>query len=654
MRADIRTFGFALIRCLLLVSSLASISKAGEDWLPVTQEELRMTGEPKAPGAAAVYLYRQVDRDDNHFHERVYARIKIFTDAGREYANVEIPFLKGYGKIKDIQGRTIHPDGSVVNFDGNVFEKTIVKAKGLKFLARTFTMPDVQPGSIVEYRYTRVLPDDYVYDSKWLLSEELFTKHAKFSLVPYSRLSLRMSTPGGLPQGAKLPWQDHNVVRMEIEDIPAFEIEDYMPPPDEMKYRVEFQYSSGAHDDVDKYWDGVAKEIYGQVNKFTDKRKAMEQAVAEIVSPADTGEQKLRKIYSRCQSLRNLSYERRKTEQEHSRENLKDSENVEDVWKRGYGDRMEITWLFLALARAAGFDATPVRVSTRDEHIFNRKMMNAGDLNANVVLVKLDGKDLYLSPGVAFAPFGLLPWYESGVSGLVIGKDGGAWVTTSLADAAASGVERKATLKLDDAGSVGGKVIVTFKGLSALWLRIDEMEEDDVKRKQLLEEEVKGFIPAPADVKLINSPDWSRSSDNLVAEFKVEIPSWTAAAGHRTLFPVGLFSGTEKKVFEHPFRVHPVYYHYPYQDQDDVTVELSQAWQVGGLPKAQDIEGKVCAYHADIQSTDKTLHVARQLTINGILFDTKYYPWLRNFYEQVRVGDGQQVVLSGGASSEQN
>jgi hypothetical protein len=100
--------------------------------------------------------------------------------------------------------------------------------------------------------------------------------------------------------------------------------------------------------------------------------------------------------------------------------------------------------------------------------------------------------------------------------------------------------------------------------------------------------------------------------------------------------------------------VHPVYYHYPYQDQDDVTVELSQAWQVGGLPKAQDIEGKVCAYHADIQSTDKTLHVARQLTINGILFDTKYYPWLRNFYEQVRVGDGQQVVLSGGASSEQN
>jgi hypothetical protein len=37
---------------------------AGDDWLPVTPEELKMIGEPKAPGAPAIYLYRQVDRKD--------------------------------------------------------------------------------------------------------------------------------------------------------------------------------------------------------------------------------------------------------------------------------------------------------------------------------------------------------------------------------------------------------------------------------------------------------------------------------------------------------------------------------------------------------------------------------------------------------------
>jgi hypothetical protein len=114
-----------------------------------------MTSEPKAPGAPAIYLYRQVDRDDQANRERNYARIKILTEEGRKYADIEIPFLKEWGDIKAIQARTIRPDGTIVNFDGKVYEKMIVKAKGVKFLAKTLTLPDVQAGSIIEYRYTQ-------------------------------------------------------------------------------------------------------------------------------------------------------------------------------------------------------------------------------------------------------------------------------------------------------------------------------------------------------------------------------------------------------------------------------------------------------------------------------------------------------------------
>src|SRR2546421_3070730 len=69
---------------------------AGDEWQPISQEELKMTSVPEAPGALAVYLYRQVDRDDsNHTpHEYNYARIKILTEEGRKYADVEIPFLR--------------------------------------------------------------------------------------------------------------------------------------------------------------------------------------------------------------------------------------------------------------------------------------------------------------------------------------------------------------------------------------------------------------------------------------------------------------------------------------------------------------------------------------------------------------------------------
>ena len=77
-------------------------------------EELKMTSEPLAPGAPAIILYRQVDRDDNGqtTHEDNYFRIKVLTEEGRKYANVEIPFVKGWYDISKVRARTIRPDGS--------------------------------------------------------------------------------------------------------------------------------------------------------------------------------------------------------------------------------------------------------------------------------------------------------------------------------------------------------------------------------------------------------------------------------------------------------------------------------------------------------------------------------------------------------------
>ena len=181
------------IACCAVVSVLAISNYrpvsvfAGEGFPPVSPEELKMTSEPLAPGAPAIILYRQVDRDDNGrtSHEDNYIRIKILTEEGRKYGDVEIPFVRGSNNVVSVRARTIRPDGSVANFDGKVFEKTIVKARGLKYLAKTFTLPDVQVGGIIEYSYTYDFTEYSLYESHWILSQELFTKAAKFSLKPY-------------------------------------------------------------------------------------------------------------------------------------------------------------------------------------------------------------------------------------------------------------------------------------------------------------------------------------------------------------------------------------------------------------------------------------------------------------------------------------
>ncbi len=210
-------FGFGrwgvvgLAICMLAVQE----AKAGIGFQPVSPDELKMTSEPLAPGAPAIILYRQVDRDDNIHtpHQDYYFRVKILTEEGRKYADVEIPFFKASQDVVNIKARTIRPDGSITDSGVKVFEKYLVKGKvggrDYKYLAKTFTLPDVEVGGIIEYSYT-IDADEYtLFDSHWLLSDELFTKKAQFSLKPfndsyYGLYSLRWSW-NTLPAGSVPP-----------------------------------------------------------------------------------------------------------------------------------------------------------------------------------------------------------------------------------------------------------------------------------------------------------------------------------------------------------------------------------------------------------------------------------------------------------------
>jgi Domain of Unknown Function with PDB structure (DUF3857) len=626
---------------------------AGDDWPPVSQEELKMTSEPQAPGAPAIYLFRKVDRDDQNAHEDNYARIKILTDEGRKYGNVELPFIKGQQNVRGIKARTIRPDGTVVNFDGKVYEQTVIKAKGLKFLAKTFTMPEVQVGSILEYRYVYDWEGYIFIDSRWILSEELFTKHASFSLKPYQRYALRWSWPTGLPAGTAPPKDEHGTIHLDSQNIPAFQFEDYMPPENELKFRVDFVYlpaEDSPEKDPDKFWKREGKKLYDRVEAFAGKRKAMEQAVTQIVEPNDPPEVKLQKIYARVQQVRNSSFEERKTEQEQKREKLKEPGNVEEMWKNGYGSGRNITWLFLALVRAAGFEAYPVLVSRRSDYFFNRGTMNPNQLNDNVVLVKLNGLDLYLDPGTAHTPFGLLPWPETYVQGLRLDKDGGSWLRTTLPSSSESQIERKAVLKLNqNSGSLEGKLTVTFSGLEALDKRIGQRNQDDASRKKFLEDQIKEYIPTGIEVELTNKPDWNSSSPTLVAEYDLKVPGWIAGAGRRALLPIGLFSNTEKHVFEHANRIHPIYFDFPFEKTDDITIELPPGWKVSSLPAGQNEGGKFIGYSSKAEEKNGTLHLTRKIRLGLVFVEQKNYPALRGYFQMVKTGDEQQIVLQPGS-----
>ncbi len=185
-----------------------------------------MTSDPAAPGAPAVYLFLEQTADDQSHQHTYYARIKILTNAGREqFSDVTIPYDDKEDKIRDVDARTIHSDGTVIPFTGKPWQKEVVKGGGVRVMEKGFSMPDVQVGSILEYRYTTAY--DEWWAPHWYVQQSAFVRQEHFHFKP--GMFAQISSVSLLPAGAHVTHKgdDWDLV---MNNVPAVEDEDDSPP----------------------------------------------------------------------------------------------------------------------------------------------------------------------------------------------------------------------------------------------------------------------------------------------------------------------------------------------------------------------------------------------------------------------------------------
>lgn len=634
----------SLLIFLLNLLSASAIPAQTTSWLPVTPEDLNYQG---SPGTHAAYLYREFHTDDVDGFATYYRRIKILREEGKKHGNVEIPFLRQFSRIRDLKARTIRPDGSIVEFKGEVYEKTIVKARGVKLQARTFSMPEVEIGSIIEYRFKETWDSTRLVGAVWTLQSELPTRRARYTIRPWRTNVTIAWTSSGLPPGAEVR-QDRSLMVLDVEDVPAFEEEEYMPPDRSLKSRVEFYYLSSQMSSAAQFWKVVGGAWHSVVEDFIGKRKGIEQAVQQIVQPGDAPEAKLRKIYDRVMQVRNLTYERRRTEEEAKREKLKDNNHVEDVLRNGYGYRSEINRLFVALTRAAGFPTEIIRLCERDTGLFSTNLLDPGQLDGEIAIVRVGGNEMYFDPGSPFAPFGLLAWQKTNVDGIRLSKEGGQFVVSPSPRSADALVRREAELEMDPSGTLTGTLRVTFTGYVAQRRRREALDEDDEGRRKNLVDEVKEWLTASAQVTLESVNDWDTYQEPLVAEFRVEIPNLANATGRRMLLPLGVFQSGEKHPFLHARRVHPVYMSYPFQEIDSIRIRLPEGFRVENTPQPRQVAPGFGSYVIQVRAQGNRIELERKLVMEGFYFPVPHYPVLQSFYTMVRTGDEDLVVLQAG------
>ncbi len=651
------------ILCAVACIFPAGKFSAGDDWLPITPEDLALKDNPASHGANAMILYRSSDVNEKYVNTdgasvNDYYRIKIFTQEGTAHGNVEVRFFKESGNIEDIRARTIKPDGTVVNFEGKPFEKIIVKRSGEKFLAKTFTLPDVQPGCIIEYKYRIQYKPHYLHNEYWVLSSDLYTREGHFSILPYQSsyeyfpLYFRQF---GLSTKATPDHKPDGTYALTVHDIPGIEDEAYMPPLETIQARVEFYHldvNDPTNETPDHFWTRTEKKWNDDLEHFIGKKNVLEQEVSRIVSPADSPDVKLRKIYARVQQIRDLNMEIAKSEKEQKAENLKKNSNVEDMLNHGYGDGREMNFLFVGLVRAAGFDAAEVRVAPRNVNFFYSQLQDVSELGADIVWVRAGTQEYFVDPASSYYPFGILPWYETNTQGLRLSKKPNDIVSIPLPPSADATIVRHADLTIDEDGLATGKLTVDFTGQKAALWREGMHRQDDTGRKKTLEDEIKTWLPTGANFELTKLDNWDKTDMPLHIEGTVKLPAFGSSVGRRILVPATIFVLPENKAFQTTIRHNAVYFLYPNEEIDDLKFQGPVGYKVETVPPAKVLKpGAVVGYEISASQQGTVAEVKRELVINGLMFPVEYYASLRSFFNTVKSNDEVQIVLQNAESA---
>jgi hypothetical protein len=646
------TFSLALASMVLLAST------ARAQWTPPTDEELKMTSQPEVPGARAVYLYREEITTDNLHDWSKYARVKILTEGGKDLADVELSqyntsYSGGY-TVSDIAGRTIHPDGTIIPFTGKPLQKLIGKGPGGdKFMAKVFTLPDVEVGSIIEYRYHLRYDDDSFMAPKWFVQSDLYTRKAHYLWKPTDLQLVTKSERGEqltssiawfhiLPSGfdvtqKRLPPASGGepgqlLIELNVHDIAPVPDEDHMPPFASFTYRVLFYYTP--YRTAEEYWKNEGKGWAKNADKFIGPDNKVKQAVTGLVAASDTPDQKLRKIYAAMMKLDNTSYNRERSAAEDKSQGLSEPKSTDDIWERKRGTDDQMAKLFVAMARAAGMKAYLMAVTNRDRNYFFPAYLSFSQLD----------------PGQRYCPYGTLAWKHGMAEGLRQTDSGSAIVLTpGYSSANIPSTHRIANLIMDDHGEVTGTIQMTWSGAPALNWRQQYLRSDITNLNRELRESMERMLPGGMEVRVGGILKLEDYEQPLTVTYEVKGPIGSSA-GKRLLIPNDIFEATAKPVFPHEKRDNPIAFQYPEVVLDAMRVTFPASIGIESVPGSEQIPyQKFAVYSLKTESTPTSITVRREFQLGNILYKLDEYPELRGFYTKLETKDQEPVVLKAAA-----
>jgi hypothetical protein len=663
---------FILGSCLLALLTAAQCALAQNAiniaWEPVTDAErqLRAPSVEKDAGAEGlfwnVHVLDEVQGQDYHRVLYHYIRLKVFDDKGKEkISTIDIEFGPKVN-ILSIAARTIKPDGSIVEMKSNaVYQRDLVRAGGHKVQVKSFALPAVEPGAIVEYRYKEVRSNLNLFYERLQMQREYPVRKVTYYVMPlskeYTTYNLAMWPFNCQPAGPKL--ENNGYSSLVLENVPEFHEEPYMLGEPNVRKWVLLYYRSGEKRDPDKYWNGVGRKAYDHMKEALKANDDVKRAAAEAVSGANTPEEKVAALVRYLWKQTRGFYDVGVTEAERSQvlaKMHKDRDRTAtEVFKSGLGFPDERNLLFAAMASSVGLEARPVLLPNREDILFDPRMTDEYFLDNVDMAVKI-GDEWKMYDVSAHLPPGMLGWSEEGIPALLSDPKKPVFLKSPVAPPESSLTHRTARLTLSEDGTLEGDIEESFSGHAAPAPRDKLLGESEARQQEIYKDAITRVF-TQAEVTAIVFQNVDNPAEPLMVKYHVKVPGYATRTSKRILLEPMFFQRGDAPMFTAAERRYDIALHYAWKEHDDISIKFPAGFVLdsGQSPGLMDF-GKVGKYLLKLAIRGKNeLLVTRELVFGaeGLLsFPQNTYPQVKKVFDAIHGNDTVALTLRQGEATQ--
>lgn len=639
----------SLFLVICLTTSLSLLAQKGSDvpgFGKIDKADLEMKTCDFDEKAEAVVLfdvgelYFDLSSMSGSMQLERHIRIKILKDKGKNQADIRLPYVsyRNIEHIKNLTAQTYNLDatGNIVTtkVEKNlIYEKPIDKYRK----EQVFTFPDVQAGSIIEYKWSQVWSSFAL--ENWYFQRSIPVKYSRYRTDFPNEIEIYASPFCVLPYESKQDTKGTRIIKhYSMKNIPALRDEPYISCDKDYLQRIELRLQAIKWP---TYRENLVKTWPQQIKSLMEDEDFGIQLKRNIPRTADL-EAQLKNLTDPYRKMVTIHEYVRRNMEWNGLSNIWALNGVRAAWKEKKGTSGEINLILVNLLKDANLKAHAILVSTRDHGVVTSSLADVRQFDKVMAYVEIGEQVYVLDATEKNTPSRLIPMDVMFSEGLVIEKpETFEWGWRPLWN---ENTMLKNTVivqaSIDESGVMTGRASM----FSYDYDRVQRVTDAKKDQSKFLE---KYFHGGNQNVKVDSLVLENLEDDTLPLIQKIQFNMPVSASGDYKYFSTNLFTRLEKNPFVADSRFSDIFFgvNQSYNLVANITIPEGYAFET--LPKSM----RMIMPDTSISITRRLVAENNQLAVRVNLefkkpfFTVQEYPDFKEFYKQLFAVLSEQIAI---------